>query len=368
MSSEPSLAQARILFRPERLTQARLSRRLTKADLASLVGVTPAAVGQYERGVVRPTAETLGRLAIGLQYPVRFFASAPADLDLGEQSVHFRRLRATSSSARALQVARLALVEELVARLEVDVELPVVDVPSFPLQTGEREEIEAVAAAVRRHWGLGNGPIMNIVALLESNGAVVVRADVDTEGVDAYSRWSGPRPVIVLTRDKDDAARSNFDAGHELGHLVMHHDPMPGSRIAESEAQMFASAFLMPASGIRDELPRRFDLPRFVELKSRWLVSIQALMYRARTLGTLSEASYRRAMARISLLGWRTGEPHSIGAAREPTVLRAAVDLLDSVRGTTLDDIAHELGLPDDMVAAIVPPAPSRPRVEAPGW
>jgi Zn-dependent peptidase ImmA (M78 family) len=225
-----------------------------------------------------------------------------------------------------------------------------VEIPSFPIEAGDRDEIEAIAGATRREWELGLGPIESITMLLESKGCVVVRAPVDVEGVDAYSRWTAARPIIVLGRDKDDAARSNFDAAHELGHLVMHHDPAPGSRDAEAQAQAFAAAFLLPAQAIRDELPRRFDIRRYVQLKRRWRVSIQALAYRSRTLGLISEATFRRGMARISLRGWRTGEPYPIGPADEPVLLRAAVDLIGQARGTSIHDLASELGFPQDVV------------------
>jgi Zn-dependent peptidase ImmA (M78 family) len=241
------------------------------------------------------------------------------------------------------------------------VELPTVDLPAFDLKVGDREEIEAVAAKVRSQWGLGQGPLVNAIALLESKGCVVVRLVSEADGIDAYSRWAGPRPVIVLTLDKNDAARSNFDAAHELGHLILHRDPQPGSRVAEDQAQMFASAFLMPAQAIRPELPTRFDLPEFVALKHRWRVSIQALLYRARTLGTVSEAAYKRAMMKVSMWGWRTGEPNNISDVEEPYVLAAAIALLRQERGIDAAEIAKQVSVPIDLMDAFV--VERRPRL-----
>jgi Zn-dependent peptidase ImmA (M78 family)/transcriptional regulator with XRE-family HTH domain len=361
MLTDPSLGRVRLLFDPARLGQARMARGMKMVELADKVGVTPAAIGQYEAGHTRPSADVLGRLAVALGFPPAFFEAGRPMGSMSADRAHFRRLRSVTTSSRNRQIAHLALLEEVVARIELDVELPTVDLPAFDLKVGDREEIEAVAAKVRSQWGLGQGPLVNAIALLESKGCVVVRLVSEADGIDAYSRWAGPRPVIVLTLDKNDAARSNFDAAHELGHLILHRDPQPGSRVAEDQAQMFASAFLMPAQAIRPELPTRFDLPEFVALKHRWRVSIQALLYRARTLGTVSEAAYKRAMMKVSMWGWRTGEPNNISDVEEPYVLAAAIALLRQERGIDAAEIAKQVSVPIDLMDAFV--VERRPRL-----
>lgn len=366
MATDPSLGRVRLLFEPRRLGQARLARGMKMMELADKVGVTPAAIGQYEGGHIKPSAEVLGRLGVALGFPVAFFESGRPMASMSADQAHFRRLRSVTTLARNRQIARLALLEELVARVEQEVELPPVDIPTLEAPTGERAEVEAVAAMIRSHWRLGQGPLVNVIALLESKGCVVVRLVSDSEGIDAYSRWSGARPVIVLTMDKNDAARSNFDAAHELGHLILHRDPQPGSRVAEDQAQMFASAFLMPADAIRPELPTRFDLPEFVALKHRWRVSIQALLYRARTLGNVSEAAYKRAMMKISMWGWRTGEPSNISDVEEPYVLAAAIALLREERGLDVAEIAKQVAIPMDLMEAFVVEQRPRLRVAPP--
>ena len=59
---------------------------------------------------------------------------------------------------------------------------------------------------------------------------------------------------------------------------------------------------------ILDALPRsRVDWMGMVTLKRTWGVSIQALLYRARTLGTLDDGAYENAMKTMSRRGWRRG-------------------------------------------------------------
>ena len=67
MPTDPSLGRVRLLFEPGRLGQARLARGMKMVDLAEKVGVTPAAIGQYEAGHIKPSAEVLGRLATALE-------------------------------------------------------------------------------------------------------------------------------------------------------------------------------------------------------------------------------------------------------------------------------------------------------------
>jgi Zn-dependent peptidase ImmA (M78 family) len=58
---------------------------------------------------------------------------------------------------------------------------------------------------------------------------------------------------------------------------------------------------LMPADEIEPWLPRRSNQLELLEEGSEtWGVSMQALLYRARVLGTLSDSSYTRAMRQMS--------------------------------------------------------------------
>ena len=164
-----------------------------------------------------------------------------------------------------------------------------------------------------------------MVRLLEAGG--VITAAVGTFGrVDAFSLRTSTRPVVVLCADRGAAARRRFDAAHELGHLLMHEIPLTANKVQEDQAQRFAAALLMPAGQIDPWLPRRSNELSILEEGSRtWGVSMQALLFRARILGAISEASYRRTQRRMSAAGWRTREPVELGPAEAPELLARAV-------------------------------------------
>ena len=80
-----------------------------------------------------------------------------------------------------------------------------------------------------------------------------------------------------------------MNVAHELGHLVMHWEKGPRGREAENEADVFASAFLMPRATVIAEAPRTGQLGDVHGAKHRWGVSAAALIYRMRKVGLLSE-------------------------------------------------------------------------------
>lgn len=337
------LRTARAVFDGGRLSLARLSRGLNKKQLAEKVGVTPAAIGQFERGLSQPSAPVIAKLRWALRFPSEFFEGGRRRFEVRHDDAHFRRLRSTSKLERSQVLARAELLAELVAELEKYLKIPKVAIPDIPVPGDTRAEIEAAAAEVRESWSMGIGPMPRVVRLLESKGCIVTRLTRDSANVDAFSTWMDKRPLVILSDDKDDVARSRLDAAHELGHLVMHHDAEPGSRAVEQQAFAFATAFLMPRESALRELPRGLDWRRYAELKRRWGISIKALVRYSRDLGLLSEASYKRAMIQYSKNGWQNGEPGELEDTEQPVLVSNALEVLRERRGLGSEDLARDL-------------------------
>ena len=133
----------------------------------------------------------------------------------------------------------------------------------------------------------------------------------------------------------------------KLGHLVMHHEPEFSDQVQERQAHAFAAALLMPAEVIVDHLPRRppraADWDQLKAAQRRWGVSVAALLYRARELGTLPEAGFRRAMTRYNQLGLRAVDGQALGEPERPRLLAEAVETLLTHKAWTLDDLAEAL-------------------------
>jgi hypothetical protein len=190
-----------------------------------------------------------------------------------------------------------------------------------------------------------------MVRLLEAHGVAVVRLEDASHKVDAFCHQQGYRPLVLLAPGKQDKARSRFDAAHELGHLLMHHDVEPGSRLIEQQAHIFAAEFLAPASQLVDHLPGRLDWPALQQLKRRWGVSLKALVMRAHTLGAFNNNTYQRAMRQLA--SWGLPEPGPLGPPEAPVLLPRAVELIGP-QHEVLMRLASEAGLPLTEVERVV--------------
>ena len=326
---------------PNRITFARELRGLTKKQLADDIKKTPSAISQIERGLIRPDLETFVSISFALKVPTSFFIerSTPAKpIELA--SCHFRSLRSTSQTMRRQSARKGDICVDFMELLESKgVLFPEEHISSFSASAGY--EIEKAASWLRRHWNMGSGPIPNIVKLVESKGIMVLPLPDACHKVDAYSTWRGRRPCILLSYRKA-ASRVRFDVSHELGHLALHEDAVAGEMKTERQANRFAGAFLAPRESFLEECPRRWSFEAFRRLKSRWKMSIAALLYRAKDLGCISISTHRRAMIQLTMEGKRKNEGDE-WPMEKPVLITQALELLhDQV---TLAGLADEMSV-----------------------
>ncbi len=351
------------MFEADQLRLAREYRGLQRKELAKLLGVTPSAVSQYEAGRIKPTPQMISRMKLALHFPVGFFVEPPSS-SVAVDQCHFRSLRSCTQTQRRRMAAAATLVGGLVAHLAVNVDFPTENLLLLVSDPPDSdEEIEGLAVDARKHWGLGLGPITHISKLVESHGVVVSRTFHDCAQVDAFSLWHSARPLIFLNADKNSGTRSRYDVAHELGHLVMHTDCLPGDQRHEQQAHRFAGAFLLPRETFGRECPRRLIWPHLLELKERWGVSLSAIAHRAFDIGLFSASAYRRANVQLSQRGWRDKEPQE-PLPEEPTLLRRALSLLETT-GKTLASIASELNMTQHDIELLVG-GPFQPQKDRP--
>ncbi len=328
---------------PSRITFARELRGLTKKSLAEKLKKTSSAVSQIERGLIRPDLATFISMSFVLGVPPSFFIGTSSQQDrIDMSSCHFRALRSTSQAVRRQSVRSGDLSIDLIELIEAKgVILPSEQVSDFNPSSDTEEHIEQAANDLRRHWGLGLGPIPDIIRLLESKGIVILPLPDACIKVDAYSTWRGKRPCILLSLAKT-SSRVRFDVGHELGHLVLHEETSAGQGKPEREANRFAGAFLAPRESFFEECPRRWSLAAFQQLKFRWKMSIQALLYRAKDLGCISQSTQQRAMIQLNKYNMKKNEGPE-WEMEKPVILGQALELLSDQ--ISLDQLASELFL-----------------------
>jgi Zn-dependent peptidase ImmA (M78 family)/DNA-binding XRE family transcriptional regulator len=340
-------------FNPDSLKVAREYRGLQKNELAKVIALTPSAITQFESGQSRPNAQTIARIGMVLNFPPSFFAQSEHLQVVATDQCHFRSLLSSTQIDRRRMVGASSLIRRVVEFADSHVNLPMEQVSKNVVpKPMSAEEIEEAAERLRHQWGLKFGPIPHVVHLLESKGVLIFRLLDDCKRVDAFSLWHQNRPFVFLNTEKGSGSRSRLDAAHELGHLVMHDEYMPGDRRQEAQAFRFAGAFLLPRETFLRECPRRLVWTKFLELKERWKVSLAALVRRAKELGVLSEDTYRRANVQLNQKGWKFQEPGE-PPVEYPTVLPQAMELL-SRKGWTLSAVARQLSMSEIDLRALI--------------
>lgn len=281
--------------------------------------------------------------SFALKVPPSFFIgreepSKPIEL----AACHFRSLRSASQAMRRQSARKGDLIIDFVELLEAKGLLfPKEEVSDFSGSADTIEEIEESAVELRQHWKMGLGPIPNIIKLVESKGIMVLPLPDSCSKVDAYSTWRGRRPCMLLSFAKS-ASRLRFDVSHELAHLALHEDTAAGEARTENQANRFAGAFLAPRESFLEECPRRWSLSAFQQLKTRWRMSIAALLYRAKDLGCISASTHQRAMVDLTKQGMRKNEGVE-WPMEKPVLLTQSLELLSDQ--VTLAGLASELSV-----------------------
>jgi Zn-dependent peptidase ImmA (M78 family)/transcriptional regulator with XRE-family HTH domain len=328
-------------FRGARLREAREARGLNGVALAELLGVTRQTISQYEHDQVSPGPAVMETITRVLRLPAEFFSF---DAHWVKPRPRFMRSMATTAAGARVRASRR--FEWLVAigrYVEGLVKLPSANLPRLDVPSNiddiTDEFIEGAAEGVRRHWKLGDGPLSNIVWLLENNGVVIGQSRLWADKLDALSDWdeaSGSRPYFMLGLDKRSAVRSRFDAAHELAHAILHRN-VDRAQIfksqalfqkVETQAHRFAGAFMLPARPFESDfyIP---TLDALLALKPKWKASIAMMTTRAGHLGLLSEEQVRFFYINIGRRKWRDREPlDDTMPAEQPRLLKRSIELL----------------------------------------
>lgn len=323
-------------FNPARLTFARTRRGLKKADLAKAVALTPRSITGYESGEFPPEPERLATIAAYLRFPAEFFCDEDQIEELTSDAVSFRALTKMSATLKNVALGAGAIAVQLDDWIQGKFALPPIDLPDL----GRDMQPEAAAEALRKHWGLGEVPIRNMVHLLEAKGVRVYSLAIDAKEVDAFSMWRDGRPFVFLNTLKT-AEHSRFDAAHELGHLVLHRHGQAHGQEAEKDANTFASAFLMPTKSILATQLRFPTLDSLIRAKRHWAVSVAALNYRLHSLGLTTEWINRSLCIQIAQAGYRTAEPESVQRETSQVLEKVFTALRED--GITKGEIARDL-------------------------
>lgn len=344
-------------FNGERLKLARIFRNMTASELAEKIGVSRQAVLQYEKNEINPKLDTEFTIITILHFPRDFFYKDNL-FDLPVENTFFRALSTTKKIDLQTQEEKTKIIVYIYEFLNKYFNYPELDLPNIDVNIDfdNKENIEDIAIKIRNYWGLGMQPIENMVNLLENKGIIVSTLNVDNKKIDAFTQVHKINNIdkycIILSNDKQSVARRNFDAAHELGHIILHRNiervedlPIEEQRKLEDQANFFAAAFLLPKNEFFSNLKEPLSLEYYKELKKKWKVSIAAMVMRAKQIGRINNNQYIELVKLMNYRKWRIREPLDNQWKLQQTILfKKSIEMLKNNNVLSGSEFVYEFG------------------------
>lgn len=324
---------------------ARLFNSLSLAELGEKLGRSKQYLSRIENGA-EPVSSSLENELVEHLGILPEFLRHVDPMPLTEEQCHFRKQLTTKVALRQYARARGEMLKRLVCVLDDYLDLPKYSISET--EPSSDEDIERGAEKCRIDWGLGWGPISNITRFAENTGVVVMRVAGLANEVDAIS-FATRRPVIALNSSGRSACRSRFGIAHELGHFSLHVGVLTGDRFTETQANRFASAFLLPRAVFIAESQKalkrtRLNWESLSELKYRWGVSKAALLYRGRQLGVFTDEQVRAGYVSLRRHGEAIQENEdSFIPVETPEVVSDGLQIITEQLGIPLVAVARKM-------------------------
>lgn len=307
-------------FNTQMVILARESRGLSQLQLAEAIGMSATNLSKIERADISIATETIEKIAAATQYPLSFFYRVG---DIVPENLNYRKREVV---AQKLITPVHAQVNIYRLQVQTIMTLLKMEAPLLPLlPTSEKIVPASVANTIRKLWQIPNGPIENLTSIIESKGIITCNFNFGTERIDSRTMLTIDKQPIIFTNSSLGGDRQRFSLAYELGQLLMHSFvTVPTDADITHEANLFAAALLLPEQEIRKDFEAGITIPILAQLKTKWKVSMIALLYRADDLGYLTPNQKRYLLQQFNTLKIRRREPIELDIPTEtPTRLKA---------------------------------------------
>lgn len=324
---------------------ARLFNGLSLTDLGDRLGKSKQYLSRVETGA-EPVSSSLEQALVDHLGILPEFLRHVDPMPITEEQCHFRKQLTTKVALRQYARARGEMLKRLVCVLDEYLDLPQYHITEA--EPSSEEAIERSAEYCRAEWGLGWGPISNITRVAENAGTVVMRVNGLANEVDAVS-FATRRPLIALNSQGRSSCRARFGIAHELGHFALHIGVLTGDRLTETQANRFASAFLLPRASFLAESHKalrksRLNWEGLSELKLRWGVSKAAILYRGRQLGIFTEDQLRAGFITLKRHGEAVEENEDFLLPTEPPeIITEGLKVMREQLGVPISAVARKM-------------------------
>lgn len=288
----------------------RLRKSMTKKELAEKVDISPMAVTHYEKGARRPDMELLKKMAEVLGIRVSDFLVVRNERLVFCHGEFRRNAKLSDTQQEYIRES----VEEYFNRFLNIVEILGGEIlPDAPacgtlMLTGD---FERDALELRRHLGIADdGPIADMVEMLENKGILVYFSDIDNDNFSGINGFVNGRPYIVVNGAMT-PERNRSTIVHELAHLMFAWPEDKSDKEAEELATAISGAFLFTKQDALRELGlrRKCVAKDMCYVAQKYGISMFLLVKRAKILGIISDSATKSFYIKASQEGWRKNEP-----------------------------------------------------------
>ncbi|WP_338563219.1 XRE family transcriptional regulator [Paraclostridium sordellii] len=314
------------IFNGKKLKNARVYRGKTIDVLANETKINKKDILAFESDKYKPTLENEMKLANALNFPKDYFSQSDANNVVVENT----HIRTESTLPRVDDIAfkeKLVMTHRLLKFIQGYISFPEMNLPK---NLNRNDDIEDLAEKVRNYFNLGDGPIGNMVSLLEINGIFISATNIDKKGALAFSQKQSidkeSRYFISLGNDRKSAPIRNYDLAYELAYMVSTETNIQSKKFSKDE---FACAFLMPRESFLIDLEGVHELEDYIELKKKWIVPVWSMILRGYQLGKVSYKKYMYLMNEMDKKGWSKKEPLDDNIkSTNPMLLKKSFDML----------------------------------------
>lgn len=290
---------------------AREARGYSQGDLAQLSGVGRSNISRFEND--------------GQELSDDFIKSIMQSLNFADTLYHLEAELLPPATYRRRDTVKVKMLTTVDALINVytfgirhllnAIQFDKLNVPLFPVS--QIQTPEQAATLTRDAWKMPTGEVTNLTKVLEDNGFITLPVLFGTDHIDSRSILIDDKYPVIFYNKKLRGDRLRFTLAYELGHIIMH-TRSPQVRWDNShEANVFAAEFLMPKDEMLKDLNSKIDIEELAQLKNKWLVSMQSILYRAEDLGVITENHKRYIINRFNKLQILKREPKELDIALE---------------------------------------------------
>lgn len=169
------------------------------------------------------------------------------------------------------------------------------------MMKGNLQKAEILARKFRVDNGLSPTEAINVKSLVRKLNIITVYRPL-SKGAEGLSLCSYEGARFILVNSNSSRGRQHFTIAHELYHLFYDKDPRPhlcgldGQSREERQANLFASALLMPYDGILEMLSsqavttRKVSIALVLRLEQYFGVSRSTMLLRLKEIGLMTES------------------------------------------------------------------------------